>query len=416
MIVPLLVFFTSLHLKKKMLMKYAVMSPVFKRASLRGLVFSILALFVGVFAQGQDMTLRDILIGESRDFAPFGGNWFSNVNVDGSIGVRGYCFPKNRTHQDLNELVTRVIRGRLEDPLVQIRFSGGRFSHYVCAASLIKFRLQSVEYTIEQVSSRINALLRQFRVRGISNQSLIVLLLTDLQHELGAYRFELDDVRALDIDERQDFFERFCRFYAGMFHPFAAWVESQDFDPDHFHDAFWTVNIVDALHPETVIEPERYEGGPEAWCVLNERTQGTLRGQYFDSLPYVLAQWELYKLRALLLIQELNRVEAPGCEEVVTWLEEELDTDLQFRTYFSEDRWTEPNRYVRDINNAFDDYVNGATRLDDLDVELSDDEDEFSEGFGHNERLTVPAAPDPGTFADQMNINVFLGTGFGSFI
>lgn len=292
-----------------MLMKYAVISSVFKSASLRGIVFGMLTLFVGVFAQGQEVTIRDLFLGEPHyGFSRFGEDWFSNVDIDGSIGVRGYCFPKNKTQRDLNWLVTRVIRDRLEEPLVQIQFSGGRFYHYVCAVSLIKFRLQSVEHAIEQASANIDTLLRQFRLRGFSNQSLVVLLLTDLQNELDACQRELDAVCLIGIDDRQDFFERFCLFYREMFYPFLDWVAGEDFDPDHFHDEFWTANIVDAVHPETVIAPERYEDGPEAWGVLNERIQATLHGQYFDSLPYTLAQWELYSLRASFLIQELRRV------------------------------------------------------------------------------------------------------------
>jgi len=555
-----------------MLMKHAVMSPVFKSASLRGIIFGVLMLFVGVFARGQEVGLRGFSIEEPHCFVQFGGDWFGNVDIDGSIGVRGYCFPGSETQRSLNELVDTVVINNIGDPLVQVRFSGGRFSHYVCAARLVELRLQSVEqtiesvsikmkellqefsscntetallvvslldelqeefhaflvelevardsgtyvgqeffkrfcsfyknrlhpfiewvearnfsyghywfsnvdinstvgvsgycfpgtrvrqglndlidsvirgniedspvqvwfsggrmryyqdaaglvsirlqsvgYSIEQASSRIDGLLRLLRLRGISNQSLVVLLLTEFQNELDVHQRELDGVRPLAIGARQDFFERFCHFYAEMFHPFIEWVEEQDFDSDHFHDEFWTVNIVDAVHPETVIEPERYEAGPEAWAVLNERIQATLHGQYFDSLPYGLAQWELYSLRATFLIQELNRVQAPGYEEVVEWIEEELDGDLRFRVYFSEDRWTRPNRYVRDINDAFEDYVVWATQLGHMNVEFSDDDDELVEEGAHDGMLLMLGSPSPrAAFAVFMRVLAVVGFG-----
>ena len=196
-----------------MLMKPTEKSWISKHRLFRAIIFSaVLFSFLGGAAYAENPALRRMCSVPIRSGGDYGINWFSNVDVNGTVGVAAVCFPEGNDMRTLNALVTQVIREESQAPQVQIRFSGGRQRYYMDAGSLVRVRLQSVEYTIEQTSACLKQLLRQLIRDGVHPNSLVVLLLKDFQKELLRFLDEVEVVRNEDIQARQDFFERFLSF------------------------------------------------------------------------------------------------------------------------------------------------------------------------------------------------------------
>ena len=326
-----------------MLMKNAIVSCNALRgagkARFAWAAFVVNILFsVVVFAEMPDAESGDES-GSGAAHGRYGVDWFSNRDIMCSIGVHGYSFPETEALRQLNERVSRVIRGEIQGEQVQIRFSNGRFRWYVASEKLINYRLQTVLSAIEDMSLEVMYLTQLMRSKGVADEAVCIRVLKDFLNELNVFNAELHEIQNAprSIQEREAFFERFCRFYRDALYPVLQWFDRRCFDGDDFYGSPWSIAVNQLTFEEIAVilsdlDALNYSWGGRVYRSIRERVEQVI-GEWRTRVA--LSELEQYKLRIYFLIQSLREVGSPSNKEVIEWLEDALDEELQSAILFS---------------------------------------------------------------------------------